>query len=78
MLFGETEARIGQRVKKERQFRGWTQKFVAHKLGFPDSSYISRIESGKRQVNTKELGDFAKLFNVSLDHLLFGHTGDDF
>lgn len=62
----------GQILKQERLSRGWTQKYVAQKLGFPDSTYISRIESGKRKISTEELRAFAKLFNIGLDYLLFG------
>lgn len=72
------EAWIGQRVKQERQSRGWTQKYVAQQIGFPDSDYISRIENGKRPISPPKLRAFAKLFNVSLDYFIFGHIGDGY
>lgn len=59
-----------QKIKEAREKRGWNQKYLAELLGFPDASYISRIENGKRNVSNKELILFADIFCYDVHELI--------
>jgi repressor LexA len=59
-----------QKIKEAREKRGWNQKYLAELLGFPDSSYISRIENGKRNVTNEELVLFADKFCCDVHDLI--------
>lgn len=65
---------IGERLKKLRKERKWTQEDVAKKLNIPRSTY-SNYESGKREPDFETAQLFAGLFEVSIDYLL-GRTDD--
>lgn len=62
----------GEQIKRLRKKREWSQLELAEKVGI-DHTILSRIESGKRQVEDTLLRKFAGVFNVTTDHLL-GHT----
>jgi len=59
-----------QRIKEERESRGWTQEYLAELLGLRDSSYISKIEKGKRNVTPDEVVALADIYNCSVHYLL--------
>jgi len=69
------EDNIAERVKLEREARGWSSVTLAEKMaeaGHPiGQSAIWRIESGKprRRVNTDEALGFCKVFDMTLDEL---------
>ncbi|WP_329133616.1 helix-turn-helix domain-containing protein [Streptomyces sp. NBC_01476] len=66
---------IAQRVKLEREVRGWSTVTLAERMtaaGHPiNQSAIWRIESGKprRRVNLDEALGFCKVFDITLDDL---------
>ena len=62
---------LGQRLKEEREYRGFSQEEVARHLGVPRSA-ISLIESGSRRVSADELGRLAKLYQTTMESLA-GH-----
>ena len=62
---------LGERLKEEREYRGFSQDEVARYLGVTPSA-LSLIESGSRDVSTQELGRLAKLFQIRMESL----TGD--
>jgi transcriptional regulator with XRE-family HTH domain len=69
------ENRFRERVKKERDRRGWSQADVAKMLGdtgikgiYPTT--VAKIESGERAVRIDEATALADLFEVPLDALL--------
>lgn len=55
--------------KEIRTKRGLSQEFMAEKLGI-DSSAVSNIEKGKRDVKVKELGIIASAFGMSIQDLI--------
>lgn len=69
------EDNIAERVKLEREARGWSTVTLAEKMaeiGHPiGQSAVWRIESGKprRRVNTDEALGFCKIFDMTLDEL---------
>lgn len=59
----------GDRIKRLREERGLSQLELADRMGI-SNSVLSRIESGKRPIEDKELNLFADFFEVSGDYLL--------
>ena len=62
---------LGERLKEEREYRGFSQDEVARHLGMTASA-LSLIESGSHDVTTQELGRLATLFQIRMQSL----TGD--
>ncbi|WP_153944977.1 helix-turn-helix domain-containing protein, partial [Acinetobacter baumannii] len=61
---------IGERVKKLREKRGWTQLDFAKKLGI-SNSVLSRIENGeKKNVEDYLVKRLAETLEISADYLL--------
>jgi putative transcriptional regulator len=60
---------LGNRVRKLRQERGWTQVEMAEVLGI-DRSYISEIETGKKDPSLRVLKTIADGFKLTLSELL--------
>jgi transcriptional regulator with XRE-family HTH domain len=59
---------MGNRIRKLRKARGWTQAVMAEKIGI-DRSFLADVERGKRNVSILNLDLIAKGFRVSLSQL---------
>jgi len=59
----------GQRIKRLRERKGWTQLELAAQLNI-NNSVLSRIESGHRPVDDELLVRLADLFGTTTDYLL--------
>jgi transcriptional regulator with XRE-family HTH domain len=57
--------RLGDRIRKLRKKRGWTQVVMAEKVGI-DRSFLADVERGKRNVSILNLDLMAKGLKVSL------------
>ena len=57
---------VGERIRKKRQDLGWTQEILCGKVGL-SKSFLSELESGKRNVSAENLYNIAQVFGVSLD-----------
>lgn len=60
--------RLGDRIRKLRKARGWTQAEMAEKVGI-DRSFLADVERGKRNVSILNLELIAEGFKVSLSQL---------
>ena len=60
--------RLGDRIRKLRKKRGWTQAVMAEKVGI-DRSFLADVERGKRNVSILNLDLMAKGLKVSLSQL---------
>lgn len=60
--------KIGNRLKKIREYMGLTQEQVATILNIGRDAII-RIEKGTRKIDIEELLKFSKLYNISLEEL---------
>ncbi|MNK91438.1 HTH-type transcriptional regulator ImmR [compost metagenome] len=60
---------LGIRLKKEREKRGWSQIYVAEKLGITNS-VLSNYEREYRDPDTSMLSKLADLYEVDADYLL--------
>ena len=61
--------KIGERLKKLRNYMGLTQEQVATIISVGRDAII-RIEKGERKINLQELIKFSKLYNISIDELV--------
>jgi len=59
---------LGDRIRKLRKKRGWTQVEMAEKVGI-DRSFLADVERGKRNVSIINLDLMAKGLKVSLSQL---------
>lgn len=64
---------IGERLRNERDIRGWSQAYVAEKLHLSGSSTYANWEHGSREPNIEMLINLANLYDVSVDYLI-GNT----
>jgi len=60
--------RLGDRIRKLRKKRGWTQAVMAEKVGI-DRSFLADVERGKRNVSILNVELMAKGLKVSLSQL---------
>ena len=63
--------RLGHRIRKLRNQRGWSQVVAAEKIGL-DRSFLADVERGKRNISVRNLYIIAKGFKKSLSQLLSG------
>ncbi len=61
--------RLGERLKKLREYLGMSQQHVADCTGIPRSA-VSDIERGQRKVDAVELTKFARLYQHPVSWLL--------
>ena len=60
------------RVKALRRDRGWSQKYVAEKLGLRQSGY-ARFERGRTQITISRLDQLTTILNLNhITQLVFG------
>ena len=60
---------LGERIRKLRKKRGWTQEIMAEKIGM-DRSFIADLERGKRNITILNLVVLAQGFDITLSQLL--------
>ncbi|MBB6694418.1 helix-turn-helix transcriptional regulator [Cohnella xylanilytica] len=63
---------LGNRLKTEREKRGWTKKYASEKLGLKRVSTYANYEYGIRDPDTEMLAKMAELYETTTDYLL-GH-----
>ena len=60
--------RLGDRIRRLRKKRGWTQVEMAERVGI-DRSFLADVERGKRNVSVLNLDLMARGLKVSLSQL---------
>ncbi len=63
---------LGMRIRELRIRMRLSQFALAEQLGV-NREHITKIESGKKNPSLDLLIDVAKIYNVSLDYLIWGH-----
>ena len=58
------------RIKLERERRGWSQEYLAKLLGYSGKSTISKIETSGDKVTLKTIEKLASVFNCSKFYLM--------
>lgn len=66
---------IGKQIQILRKQRGMTQEDLSAKLGFTRSC-LCNYETGRRQIQIKDLEKIASFFGVGLDHFGVAQTDD--
>ncbi len=59
----------GQKLRLFREFRNYSQEYIAEKLGITQTSY-SRIENNRTRITAERLGQLAVILNVPTTELL--------
>lgn len=62
---------IGDRLKKARLEKGYTQEYLAEKMNV-SVAFLSRIERGSSHINLKRLTEICKLLELSEGEVLNG------
>lgn len=62
---------LGERIRKIRQDKGITQKFVSEKLGYENASTLCAIEKGERNLPSKKIPIIVEVLDVSYEELFF-------
>lgn len=62
-------ATTGYRIKQIREFKNYTQDYMADKLGLSQNSY-SRIETGQTKLDVDRLREISKLLDVPVEGVL--------
>ncbi len=65
---------LGEKIKKLRTARGYTQSDFARELGI-SAGYLSQLEMGLRRPSRDLIQRIADNFGASLDYLLLGERG---
>ncbi len=68
-IYSDDHKYLVERLKKAREDAGLDQTSAAKLLG-RTQSYISKVESGQRQVDIVELKQFARIYKKGLDYFL--------
>lgn len=67
---------IGIRVKESRMHKRMSQADLAERIDM-SVSYISHIETAKKQASLKSLVRIANVLGVTVDHMLYGNQTSD-
>jgi transcriptional regulator with XRE-family HTH domain len=70
-------ASFGDFIKQEREKQGWTQTDFGAKIGI-NSSAVSRIEHGTKQLSGNKLITLSDLFSIDLSKIKELYFGDKF
>ena len=66
---------IGQRIKKARLAKNYTQELLAEKVDI-SVAFLSRVERGSSHINLRRLSQLCTLLDVSEGYLLNGTSSD--
>lgn len=67
----EAQVQLGERVRRLREQRGWSQEGFAHEGGL-GRSFAGAIERGEKDIRLSTLIKLAKVLGVTLSQLLKG------
>lgn len=69
---GQSEERIGSRIRELRRKNGVSQEKLARLLHFENKATISSYETERRAVPTDVVIQLAEIFNTTTDYILCG------
>lgn len=67
----EAQLQLGERIRRLREERGWSQESFAHEGGL-GRSFAGAIERGEKDIRLSTLMKLARALGVSLSQLLKG------
>ena len=66
---------IGERVKKLREKRGWTQAQLTARMGANSTTTLSRIENGvTKEMRMPMAQKLAEIFDVTPEYIMYGEN----
>lgn len=68
---------VGNRIRKLREFRNFTQEYMALRLGLSVTAY-GNIERGETTVSLDRIQDIARILEVHYSHIIMGSYLDHF
>lgn len=70
--------RIGKRIRKQREYLGFTREVLAEKIAVTPK-FCSDIELGVKGMSVQTLCRLSKVLHISVNYILFGteEAGDD-
>lgn len=68
---------FGERLRSRRISLGFTQEFIADKVGI-SLRFYQMIERGEKSLSVDTLMNLARVMSVSVDYLLFGDLSSSF
>ena len=66
---------IGDRIRRQREFLGYTRDFVAECLSV-STNFCRDIEIGAKGMSIQTLAKVSDVLKLSLDYIMFGETPD--
>lgn len=67
---------IGQRIRKIRKARGWSQEKLAEKVGI-STTHMSHIETANTKMSLSTFTELASVLEVRTDELLYDNRLED-
>ncbi len=67
---------IGQRIRKIRKARGWSQEKLAEKVGI-STTHMSHIETANTKMSLSTFTELASVLEVRTDELLYDNRPED-
>jgi len=64
---------IGSRVRRQREFLGYTRDYLAERLSV-STNFCRDIEIGAKGMSIHTLGRLSKVLKLTADYILFGKT----
>jgi transcriptional regulator with XRE-family HTH domain len=65
----EVRQKLGARIRRLREQRGWSQEIFAHESGFA-RSFTSGLELGKKDIRLSTILKLSRIFGLSISQLL--------
>ena len=62
--------KIGERIRLERERKGWTQEEMAARCGYKGKSSISKIECSGDELSSKKIKRCAEVLDVPVSYLM--------
>jgi len=66
---------IGNRIRLQREFLGYTRDYMAEQLSV-STNFCRDIEIGAKGMSIQTLAKLSAILKLSLDYIMFGETAD--
>ena len=60
---------LGQKVRQIRELKGYSQEYIASKMGVSQRAY-SKMENNETRLDSNKISRIAEIFEIELDTLL--------
>ena len=66
---------IGNRIRVQREFLGYTRDYLAEQLSV-STNFCRDIEIGAKGMSIQTLANISSILKLSVDYIMFGETSD--